>query len=245
MGCSQILYGLSVWTSILFDFSRTGDCRCWQFLSLRDIFPQLFSQCKIDLSSDLHWLWGALVILTLPEINTKFLPTLELMTGECTWEWHEMRYPADNSGLFVLFFVASFRFHFLFPFLHAVVPDLTSWAHACLWAALKGFVKSDQRKETYWKIQIHCRVPAPWTEKWLDTCKSLKSSEYNCYREWDNTPLPGIWTVLFLAVKPDVGCLCLFSELEPKHVHVPSKKRVGQLGCNFIAELGDHCERYL
>lgn len=41
---------------------------CWQFLSLRDIFHQLLSQRRIDLSSDLHWLWGALVILALPAV---------------------------------------------------------------------------------------------------------------------------------------------------------------------------------
>lgn len=109
----------------------------WQFLFLRDIFPQH----RIDLDSDCHWLeallWSSPCCSS--GRNPHFPPTLELKTDCSVWEWHEMWYLADGSGLFVLPASSPFLFHFMFPFLHPAVLSFsceTTCACALLWRAL-------------------------------------------------------------------------------------------------------------
>lgn len=127
---------------------------CWQFLSLRDIFHQLLSQRRIDLSSDLHCLRGALVILALPAVLDE---TQNFFQGLNSWQitacGSDRRcdtWQAIQTCLF--FFLQIFLFRFMFPFLHAIVPELKLWGHACLWTSLKGPVKGDHRKETFWNV---------------------------------------------------------------------------------------------
>lgn len=105
-------------------------------------------------AQDRPWQWSPLAGGTLwsspccsPGRKPHFPPTLELVTDCSVWEWHEMWYLADGSGLFVLLLATSpFLFHFMFPFLHTAVPELQLWDHVCLCLALKGSVQSDQRE---------------------------------------------------------------------------------------------------
>lgn len=157
------------------------------------------------------------------------------MTDRGVWEWHEMWYLADNSGLFVLFPASfSFLFHFMFPFLHATVPELKLRGHGLLWRGLWEVIRERRlvgRSESTvvslhleWKTVRHLQIIK---KEWIPLLQRVRQHSSPWYLNY-----------LFLVVKPDVACLCLFSELEPKHVCVPGKKGMGQLGCSFIAELG-------
>lgn len=197
---------------------------------------------------DRPWQWSSLAVgyscdphpACCPGRNPKFLPMLELMTDRGIWEGDEMWYLADDSGLFVLF-PASF------PFL--------SYSISCFLFCMQQFLSLN--------CELMCVCGLLWRGLWKvvrerKLAGRSKSTVVCLYLEWEMVGHPQIikkewipllqrvrqhsspWYLnyLFLVVKPGVTCLRLFSELEPKHVCVPSKKGMRQRGCSFIAELG-------
>lgn len=147
----------------------------WQFLSLRDIFPQLFSQRRVDLSSDLRWLWRALVILTLPAVLEE---TQNFFQRSNSWQiaacgsdvgcdiWQTIQ-------TFLFFFLQIFLSYSISCFLSCTQPFLSlSWEamRVCgllwrgLWKAIRGRKLAGRSKSTVaclhleWKTVRHMQI---------------------------------------------------------------------------------------
>lgn len=215
--------------------------QCQQFLSPRDVFPQPFSQRRIDLGSDLHWLWGTLVILTLPAVLEETQNFFQCLN------WWQIVAFGSEMRCDIWQMIQAFLFFFL--------PVFLSYSISCFLFCMQQFLSLS--------CELVCVCGLLWRGLWKvirerKVAGRSKSAVVCLYLEWEMVRHPQIikkewipllqrvrqhsspWYLnyLFLVVKPGVTCLRLFSELEPKHVCVPSKKGMHQRGCSFIAELG-------
>lgn len=210
------------------------------FLSPSNIYPQPLLQCRIDLSSDLSWLWSAPVILTLPAVLEETQTFFQRLNS-----WPIMVSGSD-MGCAIWQIIQACLFFFLQAFLSDSISCFlfcahSSWANAvspcvsmdCFEVVCEKWSEKGNLLEGLNPLQSSYTL----TGKWSDTRKSLKRSEYCCYRG-RQLSFPWYLSYSSLVVQPDVACLCLFSGLGLKHVCVPSKMGMGQLGSNFIAELG-------